>query len=74
MDASALHLLFSLFFKKKIIYLFIFGCIGSLLLCVGFSLVAVSRGYSSLWCVGFSCCRALALGMWASVVVAWGLQ
>ena len=38
--------------------LFIFGCVGSSLLCVGFSLgfslVAESRGYSSLQCVGFS--------------------
>ena len=56
----------------------------------GLSLVAVSRGYSSLWCTGFSlwwlliavashcggfsCCRARALGTWASVVVAHGLQ
>ena len=37
-----------LFFK------FIFGCIGSSLLCAGFSLVAESGGYSSLQCVGFS--------------------
>ena len=35
-----------------IIYLFIFGCLG-LCCCVGFSLVAVSRGYSLLECVGF---------------------
>ena len=39
------------------------------------SLVAASRGYSSLQCVGFSCsgfscCGAQALGTWASVVVA----
>ena len=39
---------------KKIIYLFIFVCTGSLLLCRGFSLVALSGGYSSLWCVDFS--------------------
>ena len=43
------------------------------------SLVAASRGYSSLCCVGFSlwwfsCCRAWALGTWASVVVAHGLS
>ena len=30
----------------------------------GLSLVAVSRGYSSLWCEGISCCRAWALGCW----------
>ena len=37
----------------------------------------MSRGYSSLWCTGFSlqwlsCCKAQALGMQASVVVAHG--
>ena len=32
----------------------IFGCIGSSLLHAGFSLVAVSGGYSLLWCAGFS--------------------
>ena len=42
---------------------------------VGFSLVAVSGGCSSLWCAGFSlrCLLLLgprALGAWASVVVA----
>ena len=37
-----------------IIYLFIFGCVGSSLLRTGFLLVAASRGYSSLWCTGFS--------------------
>ena len=36
-----------------IIYYFIFGCVGSSLLCVGFSLVAESGGYSSLRCAGF---------------------
>ena len=37
------------------IYLFIVsGCVGSLLLLHCFSLVAVSGGYSSLWCAGFS--------------------
>ena len=41
----------------------------------GHSLVAASRGYSSCGarashCSGFSCCRAQALGAWASVVVA----
>ena len=41
----------------------------------GLSLVAVSGGYSSLQCMGFSlrcfpCCGAWGLGTWASVVVA----
>ena len=33
-------------FKKIFIYVVIFGCAGSLLLCVGSCLVAVSTGYS----------------------------
>ena len=40
-------------FFKKFIY-FIFGCVGSLLLHAGFSLVMASRGYSLLQCMGFS--------------------
>ena len=46
----------------------------------GLSLVAASRGCSSLWCVqashcgGFSCCRGRALGVQALVVVAHGLS
>ena len=44
---------FVLFFFKYI-YLFIFGCVRSLLLCAGFSLVVASGGYSSLRCAGFS--------------------
>ena len=42
------------FFFLNFIYLFIFGCVRSSLLRVGFSLVAASRGYSSLRCTGFS--------------------
>ena len=38
------------------------------------SLVAVSGGYTSLQCTGFSCCGARALGAWTSVVVAHGLS
>ena len=38
--------------KKVFIYLFIFGCAGSSLLHAG--LVVMSRGYSLLWCTGFS--------------------
>ena len=40
--------------QPHFICLFIFGCIGSLLLCAGFSLVAASGGYSLLRCAGFS--------------------
>ena len=65
--------------KKKNIYLFIFGWVGSSLLCMGFSLVAASGGYSSLRCAGFSLQWLLLL--WStgsrhtgpSVVVARGL-
>ena len=66
--------LFFLIFKNLFIY-FIFGCLGSLLLRAGFSLVVASGGYSLLQFPGFSlggfsCCKARALGMRASVVVA----
>ena len=47
--------MYSLLFKKYLFsQLVSFGCIGSSLLHAGFSLVAVSRGYSLLWCAGFS--------------------
>ena len=49
-----LHSFFFFFFLIYLSYLFIFGCLGSSLLRTGFSLVVVSEGYSSLWCVGFS--------------------
>ena len=43
------------FFCLFFIYLFIFGCVGSSLLCTGFlHLVAASGGYSLLQCTGFS--------------------
>ena len=45
----------------KIIYLFIFGCVGSLFLCEGFSLVAASGGHSSSRCAGLSLSRPLLL-------------
>ena len=44
---------------------------------MGFSLVVVSKGSCSVrtsHCGGFSCCRAQALGTWASVVAAHGLR
>ena len=59
------------------IYLFIyyFGCLGSLLLCTGF--LQLRRAGATLHCSarashcsGFSCCREQALGTQASVVVA----
>ena len=46
------------FFKNLcfliILFLFIFGCVGSLFLCEGFSLVAASGGHSSSRCAGLS--------------------
>ena len=42
------------FFLTYLFNLFIFGCVGSSLLCEGFPLVAASGGYSSLRCAGFS--------------------
>ena len=76
-----------LHFLKKFIYLFIFGCVGYLLLHVGFSLVVASGGYCSLQCVGFSlwwlfllcsmgsrCMGFSSCGAQASVVAACGLS
>ena len=59
-------LVFLVYFFK-----FIFGCIGSSLLRVGATLCCGARASH---CGGFSCCRARALGAWASVVVAHGLS
>ena len=42
------------FFINLFILLFYFGCIGSLLLHAGFSMIEASGGYSSLRCEGFS--------------------
>ena len=67
------------FFLNKFIYLFIFGCTGSLLLCAGF--LQLWRAGATLCCgarashfSGFSCCGARALGVRASVVAARGLN
>ena len=69
-------------FVFKYIYLFIyliFGCIGSSFLCAG--LLQLRRAGATLrcsaWashCGGLSCCRAWALGTWASAVVPRGLS
>ena len=40
-------------FIPLLFYLFLYGCAGSLLLC-GLSLAVASRGYSLVWCAGFS--------------------
>ena len=49
--------IFPSFYFFVCFYLFIFGCIGFfffVFLLHGLSLVAASKGYSSLWCAGFS--------------------
>ena len=61
------------FFKKRINFIYFWLC-WVIVAVRGLSLVAASRGYSSLWCGSFSCCGAQALGTWASVVVAHGLS
>ena len=59
---------FSLFLKNfYLFYLFIFGCIGSLLLCAGFVWLrrvgaTLRCGARASHCGGFSCCGARALG------------
>ena len=61
-----------IFFKiYKYTYIFIFGCAGSLLLLGLFSRygkrgLLSSCGVRASHCSGFSCCRAQALGSWAS--------
>ena len=66
-------------FKFLIIYLFIFGCVGSSLLRTGFLQLwragaTLRCGAQASHCGGFSCCAAQALGARASVVVAHGLS
>ena len=65
------------FFNSIYLFIFVFGCIGSSLLCAGF--LQLRRTGATLhcgaWashCGGFSCCGAWALCAWASVVVARG--
>ena len=67
------------FFLKIDLFIFIFGCVGSLLLPAGFIQLrragAVLRcSVRASHCGGFSCCGARALGTRASVVVVRGLQ
>ena len=64
--------------KKCIIYLYFLAVLG-ICCCKGFPLVVVSRGYSSCgaqisYYRSFFCCRAQALGMWASIAVVPRLQ
>ena len=69
------NLVLSLFFKTFIYFWLSWVFVAAL----RFPLVVASGGYSSCGvrashCSGFSCCRARALGMQASVVVAHGLS
>ena len=61
--------LFILF--NKVIYLFL-AALGLHCCTQPFSSCG-ERGLLFVWCSGFSCCRARALGAWSSVVVAGGL-
>ena len=73
---SSTYFSFLIDFNKKYIYLF--RLLWFFIVMHKLSLVAVSRGYGSLWCVGFSLQWYLlgtqALSVWASVVVACGLS
>ena len=68
----------SSFSKKDLFNFFLYFCLCWVFIAEhGLSLVAVSRGHSSLWCTGFSldgffCWRAQALGAQALVVVMHG--
>ena len=53
-NISFLLLTLDLFLKNKFIYLFIFGCVGSSLLCAGFLQLRRVGATLSLWCTGFS--------------------
>ena len=66
---------FYLYLLTLFIYLFIFGCVGSSLLRMGFLQLwragaTLHRVARASHCGGFSCCGAWALGTQASVVVA----
>ena len=66
-------------FSGFLFYLFIFGCVGSLLLHGGFLQLwragaTLRCGAQVSHCSGFSCCGAQALGVRASVVVACSLS
>ena len=71
--ATLLHLFIYLFLIN--LFLFIFGCVGSSLLCTGFLQLwqagaTLRCSARASHCSGFSCCKAWALGAWPSVVVA----
>ena len=68
-----------LLFLINLFILFIFGCVGSSLLRTGFLYLqrvgaTLHCSVQASHCGGFSCYRAQALGVWASVVAACGLS
>ena len=67
---SRIFFFFRIFKKNKFILFIYFWLRWVFVAVCRLSLVVVSRGYPSLWCTGFSCCGARALGTEASVVVA----
>ena len=78
---SEVRQLFSLFLYNNlfILFLYIFGCVRSLLLHVGFlwlpwAGIFLRCSVRASHCSVFSCWGAWALGTWASVVVARGLS
>ena len=78
---KVLSILFIYFFYINflILFIFIFGCVGSSLLRAGFLWLrqvgaTLSCGVQASHCSGFSYCGARALGTRASVVVARGLS
>ena len=76
---SKVDSILNLFFFTFYLFIFIFGCVGSSLLCTGFlqlrrSGATLHCGVRASNCSSFSCCRAWALGARASVVVAHRLQ
>ena len=66
-------------YSSLVFFFFIFGCVGSSLLHMGFLQLwragaTLHCGAQASHCSGFSCCGACALGTQASVVVAHGLS
>ena len=76
---SSFYFYFYLFSFVNLFFLFLFGCVVSLLLCLGFLWLrqagaTLRCSAQASHCGGFSCCGARALGTQASVVVACGLS
>ena len=73
------NVVYFIFLNLFLFILFIFGCVRSSLLWVGFLQLrwveaTLHCGVQASHCSGFSCCRARALGAWTSVVAARGLS